>query len=93
MSLKEARMMTVEILGRDGGWRETEKVHEMFWKIIMGATAAANGACKKEQEGEGVRNNIKILEKVIRNDRVKPLRVALVYHREEKENNWICAIK
>jgi hypothetical protein len=43
-------MMTgVEIWGLEGGWKEIEKVHEMFCKRIFGVpSTAANGACVRE---------------------------------------------
>jgi hypothetical protein len=46
-SLIESRVMTgVEIRGLEGGWKEIEKVHEMFCKRIFGVpSTAANGAC------------------------------------------------
>jgi hypothetical protein len=64
--LIESRMMTgVEIWGLDDGWREIEKVHEMFCKRIMGAsTAAANGACVKELGSTNRKENV--LERVFK---------------------------
>jgi hypothetical protein len=36
-------------LGIRGGWKETEKIHKMFCKIIIGVQiTAVNGMCVKE---------------------------------------------
>jgi hypothetical protein len=43
-------MMTgVEIWGLEGGWKEIEKVHDIFCKRIFGLpSTAAKGACVRE---------------------------------------------
>jgi hypothetical protein len=93
-------MMTgVEISGLDDGWRETEKVHEMFCKRIMGApTAAANGACVKElgrtnRKEKVLERKFKYWERLLEMEESSLSGDALIYQREERENNWICGIK
>jgi hypothetical protein len=42
-------MRGVDIFGLIGGWKEIEKVHEMFCKRILGIpSTTANGVCVRE---------------------------------------------
>jgi hypothetical protein len=42
-------LTVVEIGGLEGGWKEIEKVHELFCKRIFGVpSTAANGVCVRE---------------------------------------------
>jgi hypothetical protein len=100
MSLIEPRMMTgVETWALDDGWREIRKVHEMFCKRIMGApTAAANGVCVKElgrtnRKEKVLETVFKYWERLLEMEESSLLGDALIYQREERENNWICGIK
>jgi hypothetical protein len=92
-------MTGVEIWGLDDGWREIGKVHEMFCIRIMGApTAAANGACVKElgrtnRKEKVLERVFKYWERLLEMEESSLLGNALIYQREERENNWICGIK
>jgi hypothetical protein len=50
-------MTAVEIWGLEGGWKEIEKVHEMFCKRIR----------NNRQERKSCRENCKILERIVGN--------------------------
>jgi hypothetical protein len=65
-SLIESRMMTgVEIWGLEGGWKEIEKVHEMFCKrISVVPSTAANGACVTELERTNRKE--KVVERIVK---------------------------
>jgi hypothetical protein len=59
-------MMTgVEIWGSEGGWKEIEKVQDMFCKRIFGVpSTATNGACVREL-GRTNRKD-KVVERIIK---------------------------
>jgi hypothetical protein len=71
----------------------------MFCKRIMGApTAATNGACVKElgrtnRKEKVLERAFKYWERLLEIEESSLLGNALIYQREERENNWICGIK
>jgi hypothetical protein len=99
-ALVESRMMTgVEIWGLEDGWKEIEKVHELFCKRLMETpNTAANGACVKEH-GRTNRKE-KVIERVLRYwqrlremDEMSLLGDALKQQSLEKGKNWLNKLK
>jgi hypothetical protein len=94
-SLIESCMMTVEIWRLEGGWKEIEKVHEMFCKRIFGVpSTTANGAFVGElgrtnRGGKVVETFVKYWKRLWEMDETSLLREALKQQTIEKGENWL----
>jgi hypothetical protein len=85
----------VEIWGVKGGWKETEKDHEMFCKRIFGIPrTAVNGACVRKLGR--INGREKVLEKIIKYwkrlwemEETSLLSEALKQQNTEKGENWL----
>jgi hypothetical protein len=99
-ALVESRMITgVEIWGLEDGWKEVQKVHELFCKTVMGTpNTAANGVCVKELRRTNRKE--KVMERVLRYwqrlqemDEMSLLGDSLKQQSLEKGKNWLNKIK
>jgi hypothetical protein len=95
-ALVESRMMTgVEIWWLEDGWKEIGKVHELFYKRVMGMpNTAANGACVKElgrpnRKEKVVERVLRYLQRLWEMDETNLLGDALKQQSLEKGNNWL----
>jgi cell fate (sporulation/competence/biofilm development) regulator YmcA (YheA/YmcA/DUF963 family) len=88
-------MIWVEIWGLERGWKEIEKVHEMFCKRIFGVpSTAANGAYvielgrtnRKEKVAERI---VKYWKRLWEMDETSLLREALKQQTIKKGENWL----
>jgi hypothetical protein len=88
-------MIWVEIWGLEGGWKEIEKVHEVFCKRIFGVpSTAANGAYVRElgrtnRKEKVVERIVKYWTRLWEMDETSLLREALEQQTIKKGENWL----